>query len=54
VTLEVLRSKLDAAIVAEAWDAVKVIHDRIVALEREAEGNDGVVTGATSRRRSAR
>jgi hypothetical protein len=32
--LEVLRAKLDRAIVAEAWDAVKVIAARIRELER--------------------
>jgi hypothetical protein len=40
--------KLDAAIVAEAWDGVKAIRERIVELERAAAGN--VVTlrrGAT-------
>jgi hypothetical protein len=35
LTLDVLRAKLDRAIVAEAWDAVKAIRERIVALERE-------------------
>ncbi len=34
--LDVLRAKLDAAIVAEAWDAVRVIHARIAELERAA------------------
>jgi hypothetical protein len=33
-TLEVLRRKLDAAIVAEAWDAVKAIRERIIEEER--------------------
>jgi hypothetical protein len=35
-TLDVLRRKLDAAIVAEAWDAVKAIRERIVEVERRA------------------
>jgi hypothetical protein len=39
LTVEVLRRKLDAAIVAEAWDAVKAIRERIVEAEREAAGN---------------
>jgi hypothetical protein len=30
VTADVLRRKLDAAILAEAWEAVKVIRQRIV------------------------
>ena len=34
-----LRSKLDAAIMAEAWDAVKVIAERLRAAERETAGN---------------
>jgi hypothetical protein len=34
LTLDVLRAKLDAAILAEAWDAVRVIRDRIVEIER--------------------
>lgn len=38
-SLEVLRRKLDAAIVAEAWDAVKAIRDRMGEVEREAAGN---------------
>jgi hypothetical protein len=33
-TLEVLRAKLDAAIVAEAWDAVKAIRDRMAEMQR--------------------
>ncbi len=39
LTVAVLWRKLDAAIVAEAWDAVKAIQQRIVALERGAAGN---------------
>jgi hypothetical protein len=31
---ELLRQKLDRAIVAEAWDAVRAIRERIVELER--------------------
>jgi hypothetical protein len=34
LSINVLRAKLDAAIVAEAWDAVKVIAERIRELER--------------------
>jgi hypothetical protein len=36
VDIATLRRKLDAAIVAEAWPAVKVIHDLIVEHERAA------------------
>jgi len=39
LNVNVLRRKLDAAIVAEAWDAVRVIRDRIVETERSAMGN---------------
>jgi hypothetical protein len=38
-SVEVLRRKLDAAIVAEAWDAVKAIRERIVEVERAEAGN---------------
>jgi hypothetical protein len=34
--VDVLRRKLDAAIVAEEWEAVKIIHGRIVEVERDA------------------
>jgi hypothetical protein len=34
LTLDVLRAKLDAAILAEAWDAVKAIGERIREVER--------------------
>jgi len=44
----VLRRKLDAAIVAEAWDAVKAIRERMVEAERDAAGN--VVALDTARR----
>ncbi len=37
--MDVLRRKLDAAIVAGAWDAVKAIRERIVLAEREEAGN---------------
>jgi hypothetical protein len=40
VTVETLRAKLDAAIVAEAWDAVPVIRERIAEAEREVEEAD--------------
>jgi hypothetical protein len=33
-SLETLRAKLDAAIVAEQWEAVKAIRARIVEIER--------------------
>jgi len=33
-SLEVLRAKLDAAIVAEAWEAVTAIRERIVQIEQ--------------------
>jgi hypothetical protein len=35
-TSEELRRKLDAAILAEAWDAVKAIRERIVEIDRAA------------------
>ena len=36
MTVEVLRRKLDAAILPEAWDAVGAIRERIVAVEHAA------------------
>jgi hypothetical protein len=51
LTVALLWRKLDAAIVAEAWDAVKAIQQRIVALEREAAGN---VVALDARRREGR
>lgn len=48
LTIDVLRRKLDAAIVAEAWDAVKAIRQRMNELERAAAGN--VVELASKRR----
>lgn len=48
-TVEVLRAKLDAAIVAEAWDAVKVIRERMKQVERA-----GVVDLAAERARRER
>jgi hypothetical protein len=39
LTLEVLRRKLDAAILAEAWEAVKAIRERIIEVERETARN---------------
>jgi hypothetical protein len=39
LTIEVLRQKLDRAIVAEAWDAVKAIRERMIEVERDAAGN---------------
>jgi hypothetical protein len=38
-SIETLRAKLDAAIVAEAWEAVKAIRERIVEVEREQAAN---------------
>jgi protein-arginine kinase activator protein McsA len=38
-SVETLRAKMDAAIVAEEWEAVKAIRQRIVEVEREAAGN---------------
>jgi hypothetical protein len=38
-SLETFRQKLDAEIVAEAWEAVKAIRASIVEVEREAKGN---------------
>ena len=46
MTIDVLRAKLDAAIVAEAWDAVKVIGARLREVERV-----GVVDFDVKRRR---
>jgi hypothetical protein len=37
--VEVLRRKLDAAILAEAWDAVKAVRERLAEAQREAAGN---------------
>ncbi len=39
LTVDVLRAKLDAAIVAEAWDAVKVIAERLRVAELAAAKN---------------
>jgi len=39
LTVEVLRRKLDAAIVAEAWDAVKAVRERLIEAERNEAGN---------------
>jgi hypothetical protein len=60
VTVEALRAKLDAAILAEAWDAVPVIRQRIVEAElgaREMSEASPVRAGAnvvtlSSRRRT--
>lgn len=38
-SVETLRAKLDAAIVAEAWDAVKAIRERIIEVERGTTRN---------------
>ena len=51
LTVEVLRRKLDAAIDAEAWEAVKAIRERMVDAEREAAGN---VVALDARRREGR
>jgi hypothetical protein len=39
ITIEILRSKLDRAIVAERWEAVKTIRERIAQIERAAATN---------------
>jgi hypothetical protein len=39
LTIDALRRKLDAAIDAEAWEAVKIIRERIVEVERAQVGN---------------
>jgi hypothetical protein len=53
--LDVLRRKLDAAIVAEAWDAVKAIRERIVEVEREEAARDGkLISIATARAKGER
>lgn len=39
LTLEVFRRKLDAAIVAEQWDAVKAIRQRMIEVERAEAAN---------------
>ncbi len=49
ISLDVLRQKLDAAIVAEAWDAVKAIRERMTEVERAGAGN---VVKLDTRRRS--
>jgi hypothetical protein len=38
-TVEALRAKLDIAIMAEQWDAVRTIKQRIDEVERAAAGN---------------
>jgi hypothetical protein len=47
--LDVLRRQLDAAIIAEAWDAVKAIRDRIAQVEREKAGNVRSIDSAKRR-----
>jgi hypothetical protein len=42
-SVEVLRAKLDAAIVAEAWEAAPVIRRRIVEAELEAKGTSATL-----------
>jgi hypothetical protein len=49
-TFAELRRKLDAAIMAEQWEAVKAIRERIVQAEREEAGNV-VAIGARRRLR---
>jgi hypothetical protein len=49
LTLDLLRRKLDAAIVAEAWEAVRAIRERIVEVERS-----GVIDLARERARLCR
>jgi hypothetical protein len=48
-SVETFRAKLDAAIVAEAWDAVKAIRERIVELERTQAGNVVALRGGFAR-----
>lgn len=50
LTLDVLRRKLDAAIVAEAWEAVKAIRQRMLEVERDAAGNVIAIDDARARR----
>lgn len=38
-SVETFRRKLDAAIIAEAWEAVKAIRERILELEQEQASN---------------
>ncbi len=45
ITVDLLRRKLDAAIVAEAWDAVKAIRERILRAERDEAGNVVALSG---------
>ena len=49
LTLDVLREKLDAAIVAEAWDAVKAIRERMIEVERADAGNVRVLRSKRGR-----
>jgi hypothetical protein len=49
LTVDVLRQKLDTAILAEAWDAVKVIRERLVEAERAAAGNVVAIRVAAGR-----
>ena len=39
ISIDVLRSKLDRAIIAEEWGAVKAIHERIGQAQQDAAGN---------------
>ncbi len=48
--IDVFRSKLDAAIVAEAWDAVTAIRDRIAEITHSL----GVLRGPERARRSSK
>jgi hypothetical protein len=51
VTVDVLQRKLDAAILAEAWHALKTIRERIAQVERTEAGNVVPIEGARRRRR---
>jgi hypothetical protein len=51
LTIDVLRRKLDAAIVAEAWEAVKAIRERMIEVERAAAGNVIAIESHTRRGR---
>lgn len=50
-SVAVLRAKLDAAIVAEAWHAVKAIRERIAEAERDEADASGKVVSLDARRR---
>jgi len=49
--VEELRRKLDAAILAEAWEAVKIVHARIVEEEKRAAPDNLIDLGRERERR---